>query len=210
MTPASGVSPILPASTGNGALDAYTSASLGALSSGVDYTQTPTYKTLLSMLGPGANGGLNPNLAAQYTSGSALIGQQTGANEATAMSGVQGRGLGGSSIQAQAVENAGFQGTMADSSLLASLYGQQNQNTGMLAQDLVSGSNTELSSLLGIYDSAGTSAANMQMYSQGLQEALAAANSAANASQNAGIASGLGAVGGGLLSNTSLFAAAAA
>ena len=192
MTPSSGISPILPASTGNGALDAYTSASLGALSSGVDYTQTPTYKTLLSMLGPGANGGLNPNLQAQYAAGSQLIGQQTGQNEAAAMSGVQGRGLGGSSIQAQAVENAGFQGTMADSSLLASLYGQQNANTGQLAQDLVSGSNTELTSLLGIYDSAGTSAANMQMYSQGLQEALAAAHASADAQQNAGMFQGIG------------------
>lgn len=204
-TPPSGISPILPASTGNGSLDAYTSASLGALSSGVDYTQTPTYQTLLSMLGPGANGGLNSNLQAQYTSGSQLIGQQTGQNEAAAMSGVQGRGLGGSSIQAQAVENAGFQGTMADSSLLSSLYGQQNANTGQLAQDLVSGSNTELTSLLGIYDSAGTSAANMQMYSEGLQEALSAANASSNAQQNAGIFSGVGALGGGLLSNASLF-----
>ena len=205
-TPPSGISTILPASTGSGALDAYTSASLGALSSGVDYTQTPTYQTLLSMLGPGPNGGLNSNLQAQYTSGSALIGQQTGQNEAAAMSGVQGRGLGGSSIQAQAVENAGFQGTMADSSLLASLYGQQNANTGQLAQDLVSGSNTELTSLLGIYDSAGTSAANMQMYSQGLQEALSAAHASANAQQNAGIFGGVGAIGGGLLSNPGLFA----
>lgn len=205
-TPSSGISPILPASTGNSALDSYTSASLGALSSGVDYTQTPTYKTLLSMLGPGAGGGLNPNLAAQYTSGSQLIGQQTGANEAAAMSTVQGRGLGGSSIQAQAVENAGFQGTMANASLLSSLYGQQNQNQGMLAQDLVSGSNSEMTSLLGIYESAGTSAANIQMYSDALREALAAAGMSAGAQRDAGIFGGAGALAGGLLSNAALFA----
>ena len=198
MTSSTGISPILPAGTGNSALDAYTSASLGALSSGVDYTATPTYQTLLSMLGPGANGGLNPNLMSQYTAGSQLIGQQTGANEAAAMSGAQGRGLGGSSIQAQAVENAGFQGTMADASLLSSLYGTQNQNVGQLAQDVFSGSNTLTTDLLGIYDSAGTSAANMAMYSQGLQEALAAAQAGASASQNAGMFAGGGAALGGI------------
>lgn len=204
-TPPSGISPILPASTGNGALDAYTSASLGALSSGVDYTQTPTYKTLLSMLGPGANGGLNQNLQNQYTSGSQLIGLQTQGNVASAMSSGQGRGLGGSSIAAQGVENAQFGGQMADASLLSSLYGQQNQNTGQLAQDLVSGSNSEMTSLLGIYESAGTSAANIQMYSDALKEALSAAHVSAGASRDAGIFGGIGALGGGLLSNASLF-----
>lgn len=191
-TPASGISPILPASTGNGSLDAYTSASLGALSSGVDYTQTPTYKTLLSMLGPGPNGGLNSNLQNQYTSGSQLIGLQTQGNVAQAMSSGQGRGLGGSSIAAQGVENAQFGGQLADASLLSSLYGQQNQNTGMLAQDLVSGSGTMLSDLLGIYDSAGTSAANIQMYREGLAEALQAAQISGQSQQNAGIFGGVG------------------
>lgn len=191
-TPSSGISPILPASTGSGALDAYTQASLGALSSGVDYTQTPTYKTLMSMLGPGPGGTLNPNLQAQYTSGSQLIGLNTQGNVAQAMSSAQGRGLGGSSIAAQGVENAQFGGQMADASLLGSLYSQQNQNTGQLAQDVFAGSGQMTSSLLGIYDNAGTSAANMQMYSQGLQEALAAAHEAAGASRDAGIFAGAG------------------
>lgn len=199
MTPASGISPILPASTGNSALNAYTGASLGALSSGVDYTQSPTYQSLLGLIGPGANGALNPNLAAEYSSGSALIGQQTGQNTASALSGAQGRGLGGSSIAEQGVENAQFQGTMADSSLLASLYGQQNQNTASLAGDLVSGSNSEMTDLLGIYDNAGTSAANMSMYSQGLQEALSQAGLTATATEQAGMFGGIGSIIGGAL-----------
>ncbi len=191
-TPASGISPILPASTGSGALDAYTSASLGALSSGVDYTQTPTYQTLMGLIGPGPNGGLNQNLQNQYTSGSQLIGLNTQSNVASAMSGAQGRGLGGSSIAAQGVENAQFGGQMADASLLSSLYGQQNQNTGQLAQDVVSGSNSEMTNLLGIYENAGTSAANMQMYSEALQQALSAAHAANNTSL---FGAGIGAAG---------------
>ncbi len=118
--PDTGVSTILPETTGSAALDAYTKASLGALNKGVDYTQTPAYKTLLELLGPGADGGLNPSLDAQYKAGSKIIGQQTAENAAMAKSGVQGRGLGQSSIEAQAVENAGFQGTMANSALLGS------------------------------------------------------------------------------------------
>ncbi len=192
-----GILPALPSTTGNPSLDAYTQASLGALNAGVDYTQTPTYKTLLSMLGPGPNGGLSPALMNQYTAGSSLIGQKTAGNVALAKSGAQGRGLANSSIEAQGVENAEFQGGMEDTALLSSLYGEQSTNTRTLAQDVFSGSDQELSHLLSIYDSAGTSAANMQMYSSGLQEALAAASAAAQAQMMAGIAGGVGSLAGG-------------
>ncbi len=195
-----GISPILPASTGNSSLDAYTKASLGALSEGVDYTQTPTYKTLLSMIGPGEGGKLNTNLQNQYTAGSQIIGQQTSGNVAQALSSGQGRGLAGSSIAAQGVENAQFQGTMADASLLSSLYGQQNAQTGQLAGYLAQGAGSELSSLLGIYESAGTSAANIDMYNKGLQEALAAAHMSSNSSMYAGAFQGAGSIIGGALS----------
>lgn len=190
-------SSILPASTGSAALDTYTQKGLDALAPGGDYSQTATYKKLQDMLGPGAGGGLNANLMAQYTQGQSLIGQGTQANVASAMSSGQGRGLGGSSIAAQGVESAKYQGTMAESSLMSSLYGQQNQNTTQLAGYLAQGSNQQLSDLLGIYESAGTSAANMQMYSQGLQEALSAAQASASATAKAGMWAGLGALGGG-------------
>lgn len=172
---------VLPASTGNGALDAYTQAGLSALQN--------------SPNAPGPNGGLSPSLLAQYQSAQPLIQAQTSASKAQAISGAQGNGLGGSSIAAQGVENAETQGTMADTSLLSSMYGEQNTNNNANLQDLLS-----------IYDSAGTSAANMQMYSQGLQEALQQAASANQATEQAGksamygqIASGiLGAVGKGM------------
>ena len=187
----------LPASTGSGPLDAYTKAALDALSGGVDYTQSPTYKSLQALLGPGEGGGLNPSLLNQYNSAQPLIQQGVNQNKATAMSGASGRGLGGSSIEAQGVENAEFQGTMENASLLSSLYGEQNANTGQLASDLFQGSTSTMNSLLGIYDSAGVSAANMQMYSQGLQEALAAADKAANAQIWSGVSQGIGSAAGG-------------
>src|ERR1035437_1481327 len=134
----------LPASTGNGALDKYTQAGLGALGNG-DFSQSQTYQNMAGLLGAGPNGGLNSNLMAQYNQGAGMIAQNTRGNVAQAMSGAQGRGLGGSSIAAQGVENAQFGGQMADASLMSSLYGQQNQNTGMLAQDIASGSNAQLS-----------------------------------------------------------------
>ena len=186
------LSPSLPASTGNSATDAYTQASLNALNTGVDYTQTPTYQSLQALLGPGTNGALNTNLMSQYNSGAQLIGAQGNQNVATAISGAQGRGLGGSSIAAQGVENANFNTTMADESLLGSLYGVQNQNTQALAGDLMQGSTSTMNDLISIYDSAGTSAANMSMYSSALQEALNAANKASSAQLGAGIASGIG------------------
>ncbi len=191
-------SPALPASTGNGALDAYTQAGLSALAPGGDYTQTAAYKSIAGLLGPGKGGGLSDPLQAQYNAGAQLnelTGQQ---NVAAAKSGAQGRGLGGSSIEAQGVENANFGTTMANTSLYGALAGVQNQNTGMLAQDIASGDQAQLSDLLSIYNNAGTSAANMKMYSQGLQEALAAANASANAQQNAGIFSGIGSAVGGI------------
>ena len=191
--------PALPASTGNGALDTYTQAGLSALAPGGDYTQTAAYKSIAALLGPGKDGGLSDNLMAQYKSGSRLnelSGQQ---QTATAISGAQGRGLGGSSIAAQGVENANFNTEMANSSLYGQLSGVQAQNTGMLAQDISAGSNAQLQDLLSIYNNAGTSAANMQMYSQGLQEALAAASMSSNAQENAGMFAGIGAIGGGLL-----------
>lgn len=199
------LSSALPASTGSGALDAYTGASLDALSKGVDYTQTPTYKTLSELLGPGADGGLNPSLMGQYKAGSQLIGAQGNQNVAKAISNVQGRGLGGSSIQAQAVENENFNTNMADSSLLGNLYGVQGENTRALAGDLSAGANATMSDLLHIYDSAGTSAANMQMYSQALQEALQAAQAGSSATLGAGMFTGGGAALSGLLSNRGLF-----
>lgn len=200
-TPASGLPLGLPASTGNGALDAYTQAGLNTVGSGgVNYANSPTYAALQAMLGPGANGGLNADLMGQYNAAQPLIAQQTSGATAQALSNAQGNGLGGSSIAAQGVENAETQGTMADASLLSSLYGQQNQNTTALAGDLESGSQSLTTDLLGIYDSAGTSSANMQMYSQGLQEALAAAGIAGNAQQQAGLYSGIGAGVGGALS----------
>ena len=189
----------LPASTGNGALDAYTQAGLNAVPGGGDYSQSGTYAQLQSMLGPGANGGLNASLMGQYNAAQPLIAQQTGAATAQALSGAQGNGLGGSSIAAQGVENAETQGTMADASLLSSLYGEQNSNTNALAGDLASGQNATTSDLLSLYDSAGTSAANMQMYSEGLQAALQEAQIAGSAQQNAGMFSGLGSLAGGLL-----------
>ncbi len=193
------ISPELPAGTGNASLDAYTKASLGALSDGVDYTQTPTYKSLMSLLGPAPGGGLNPGLMAQYNTGAQINEVRGQGQKAAAMSGAQGRGLGGSSIEAQGVENADFNTGMADTALLSSLYGQQGENTRTLAGDLFGGSNMELSSLLSIYESAGTSAANMDMYSKGLQEALAAAHDASQSSQNAGIIGAVGSVAGGAL-----------
>ena len=171
-TPASGIPLGIPGGTGNGALDSYVQASQNAISNGVNYQANPTYGQLASLLGPGPNGGLNSNLMAQYNQGAQIIGQNTGANEAQAMSTAQGNGLGGSTIAAQGVENAQFGGQMADSSLMASLYGQQNQNTSQLASDLFSGSQSDLSSLLSLYDSAGTSAANMAMYGEGLTAAM--------------------------------------
>ena len=197
---ASGVNATLPAATGNSALDAYTGAALNALGTGVNYAASPTYQQLSALLGPGANGGLNSNLLAQYNAAQPLIGQQTETNMAQALSGAQGNGLGGSSIAAQGVENAEFGGTMADASLLSSLYGQQNSNTQALAGDLASGANAEMSDLLNIYDSAGTSAANMSMYSQGLQEALQAANASSNASLLGGGIGAAGSIIGGALS----------
>ncbi len=193
------LSPSLPSSTGNGALDAYTQAGISQIGAGgVDFTQTPTYQTLMGLLGPGPNGTLNPGLMAQYNAGAGLIGQQGQQNVASAISGAQGRGLGGSSIAAQGVENANFNTTMADSSLLGSLYGVQGQNTQALAGDVMSGSNALTGDLLSLYDSAGTSAANMQMYSQALQEALQAAKAGASAQQNAGMFAGGGAALGGI------------
>jgi hypothetical protein len=188
----------LPASTGSGPLDAYTQASLTALGNGVDYTQSPTYQSLQALLAPGANGGLNSSLIGQYNAAQPLINQQVQQNAALAESTAQGNGLGGSSIQAQGVENAEAQGTAEDAQLLSALYGEQNANTGALASDLASGSNTTMQDLLGIYSDAGTSAANLSMYSAGLQEALQAASQAANAQQNAGIAQGAGSALGGL------------
>jgi hypothetical protein len=150
------------------------------------------------MLGPGANGGLNASLMGQYNAAQPLIQQQTSGATAQALSGAQGNGLGGSSIAAQGVENAEQQGTMADASLMSSLYGEQNSNTSALAGDLASGQNATTSDLLSLYDSAGTSAANMQMYSEGLQEALQAAQISGNAQENAGIFSGIGSAVGGI------------
>jgi hypothetical protein len=202
-------SAVLPASTGNSALDAYTQAAQNlTLGGGLNYSTSPTYQTLQSMLGPGANGGLNASLMGQYNAAQPLIAQQTGQNVAQAMSTAEGRGLGGSSIAAQGVENAEFQGSMQDASLLSSLYGQQNQDISQLAGDLFTGSGQMTSDLLGIYDSAGTSAANMQMYSEGLQEALQAAQIAGNAQQNAGIFQGAGSAIGGIGSGLGMAAIA--
>ena len=181
----------LPTGTGSGALDAYTQASLTSLAGGVDYTQSPTYQSLAALLGPGQGGGLNSSLLGQYNAAQPLIQQQVGANAALAQSGAEGRGLGGSSIEAQGIENATEQGTMEDTALLSSLYGQQNANTQALAGDLFSGSQATTQDLLTIYGDAGTSAANMSMYSQGLQEALQQAGQANTAAlEGAGIQAG--------------------
>lgn len=178
----------LPAGTGNSALDAYTQASLTALAGGVDYTQSPTYQSLQALLGPGQGGGLNASLMGQYNAAQPLIQQQVGQAAALAESGAQGRGLGGSSIAAQGIENATQQGTLADASLLGSLYGEQNQNTEALASDLFAGSTNTENQLQEIFGNAGSSAAEIAMYQQALQDALQEASAANTASlEGAGI-----------------------
>lgn len=98
------------------------------------------FAQIQSLLAPGANGGLSSPLQAQYNSGSLLNALNASQAGALSQSHAQQNNLAGSSIAQQGLENASMQQTLANSGLLASLYGNQNQNMGMLAQLLSQGS----------------------------------------------------------------------
>ncbi len=170
-----------PSSSGaKGAIDAATQKQLDLINAngGTDFSKSPSYQALLKLLGAPEGGGLNPGLQKQYDTGSALLNTQGSKAASLALSGAEGRGLGDSSISAQGVENANFNTEMGKSSLLSSLYSMQNQNTGQLAADLASGNQTALHDLLGIYAAQGSDTANLMMYNEGLQAAMAQADAA--------------------------------
>lgn len=109
---------------------------INALYSGApkaDVVGSPQFAQIQSLLAPGAGGSLSSPLLAMYNSGALTNNMNAGAAGALTLSGIQGRNLGGSSVENQALENVGLQNTLANSGLLASLYGLQNQNTGQLA-----------------------------------------------------------------------------
>ncbi len=106
---------------------------------------SPAFAQIQSLLAPGANGGLSTPLQGQYSAGALINALNASRAGAQAQSSAQARNLSGSSIEAQGMENASMQETLANSGLLASLYGLQNQNTGQLAGLLGQGSEFDVS-----------------------------------------------------------------
>jgi hypothetical protein len=177
------------------------------------------YTDIRSLLGPtggmgGVGGlGLSPGLLAMYNAGSQRNALDASANGAMAQSGIQARNLGGSSIEQQALQAAQFQGGMANSSLLASLYGLQNQNTSQLAGMLGQGAQFDVSAnnaLLGMHANAlmGMAGQYGSLAGQGMgmdyqgklagyQNAGNLGNSLIGAGATAGMLGGMGAFSGG-------------
>ena len=100
---------------------------------------SPAFSQIQSLLAPNANGTLSNPLQAQYNAGAQTNALNASAAGAQAQSQAQSRNLAGSSIEAQGTENATMQQTLANSGLLASLYGLQNNNSNSLASLLNSG-----------------------------------------------------------------------
>lgn len=178
----------LPATTGNPGLDKYTGASLDALKSAptTDIFSSDAFAQIQKLLGPGAGGGLSPALMAMFSQGQKTNALNTSAAVAGAKSDAVGRGLEGSTVESQGVQNAKFTGSMADSNLMAQLFGLQNQNSGSLASMLFQGQQgndaqiqDRLKMLLSILSGAGDSSANISMFREGLSAEEKAAKDAA-------------------------------
>lgn len=110
-----------------------------------DVINSPAFSRISGYLSPNANGSLSTPLAAMYASGSQMNALNAGANQASALTQVKNRGLSGSSIEAQVLENQGMNASLANSSLLASLYGLQNNNTSQLSGLLGQGQEFDVS-----------------------------------------------------------------
>ena len=91
------------------------------------------FAKIRALLAPPTDGGLNPNLQGMYDSGARSNAMGASAAGASAKSDAVGRGLEGSSVEAYGVNNAKFAESMANSDLMAKLFGMQNQNSNNLA-----------------------------------------------------------------------------